>query len=377
MADEDQVLFTHTMKGKNKKEHYLPKKFKMGQRDNSKIRCHYCQELGHFVRDCPLIMEIKNKKGSKRHQAHTAEDDEPPKKVEKKYESSDEDYVLISALIGNVTHGSDTWLIDNGDSKHMIGYEDSLSKLIHKYSPHKVKLGDDYQYPIKGVGEASYKLHSRKTMKMKEVLYVPGLKKNLLSNSSLDKKGFRASFIDGQFIMWPRGKTLENTLVIGAEEGGLYKLKGHSNSTMVHDIVNPSELWHRIFSHLHYKSLLVVRKMVTSLPEIQAELDGVCKECAQGKNVKHSFPNSDSRAKGFLDIVHSDIFGPMSTTSLSGYVYYVSFIDDYSRKTWIYLLKEKNEVFGKFKEFKDLVENLTERKINTLRSDNGREFTSE
>jgi hypothetical protein len=82
--------------------------------------------------------------------------------------------------------------------------------------------------------------------------------------------------------------------------------------------------------------------------------------------VKHSFPNRDSRAKVVLDIVHSYICGSMSTTSLSGYVYYVSFIDDYSRKTWIYLLKEKNEVFFKFKEFKDLVEKSTEWKINTL-----------
>jgi hypothetical protein len=59
------------------------------------------------------------------------------------------------------------------------------------------------------------------------------------------------------------------------------------------------------------------------------------------------------------------------------YVYCVSFIDDCSCKTWIYLLKENNEVFGKFKEFKALVENLTEWKIKTLRSDNGGEFTSE
>jgi hypothetical protein len=55
----------------------------------------------------------------------------------------------------------------------MIGYEDSLSNLVHKDSPHKVKLGDDYKYPIKGVGEDSYKLDSSKPMKMKEVLYVP------------------------------------------------------------------------------------------------------------------------------------------------------------------------------------------------------------
>jgi transposase len=102
----------------------------------------------------------------------------------------------------------------------------------------------------------------------------------------------------------------------------------------------------------------------------------VCKGCVQGKNVKHSFPSSDSRAKGVLDIVHSDVCGSMSTTSLSGYVYYVSFINDYSRKTWIYLLKAKNKVFGKFKEFKTLVENSIERTIKTLRSDNGGEFTS-
>ena len=80
--------------------------------------------------------------------------------------------------------------------------------------------------------------------------------------------------------------------------------------------------------------------------------------------------------KWILDIVHSDICGPMQTTSLSECVYYASFIDDYCRKTWIYFLKKKDEVFEKFKEFKALVENLSKKKIKTLRSDNGRECTS-
>jgi hypothetical protein len=111
--------------------------------------------------------------------------------------------------------------------------------------------------------------------------------------------------------------------------------------------------------------------MVTRLPNIQEKPDGVCKCCAQGKNMKHSFPSSDSKSKRVLDIVHSDVCGMMPTTSLSGYVYYVYFIDDYSSKNWIYLLKENNEVFGKFKEFKALVENPKKWKINTLRSDNG------
>jgi transposase InsO family protein len=77
-----------------------------------------------------------------------------------------------------------------------------------------------------------------------------------------------------------------------------------------------------------------------------------------------------------LELVHSNVCGPMPSTSLSGYVYYVSFIDDYSRKTCVYFLKSKDEVLGKFKEFKALVEKLSERKIKKLRLDNGGEYTS-
>ena len=77
-----------------------------------------------------------------------------------------------------------------------------------------------------------------------------------------------------------------------------------------------------------------------------------------------------------MEIIHYDVCGPMSSSSLSGYVYYVSFIDDFSRKTWIYFMKNKDEVFSKFKEFKALIENHTEKNIKTFQSDNGGEFTS-
>ena len=142
-----------------------------------------------------LIHRPREKKGIKRHHVHTVEDDEPPKKVAKEDESSDEEYVLISSLTGMVIHGSDIWLVDSGASKHMTCYKDSLSNLTHKDSPHKVKLGDDYQYRIKGVGEASYKLDSGKLMKMKEVLYVPRLKKNLLSISGCPGGGGMGLFL--------------------------------------------------------------------------------------------------------------------------------------------------------------------------------------
>jgi hypothetical protein len=75
-------------------------------------------------------------------------------------------------------------------------------------------------------------------------------------------------------------------------------------------------------------------------------------------------------------LIHSDVCGPMSVESVSGFKYFVLFIDDYSRKTWIYFLKAKDEVFDKFQEFRALVENQTGRKIRVLRSDNGGEYTS-
>ena len=72
------------------------------------------------------------------------------------------------------------------------------------------------------------------------------------------------------------------------------------------------------------------------------------------------FPSSESKAKGILEILHSDVCGPMSSNSLSGYVYYVSFIDYFSRNTWIYFMKNKDEAFNKFNEFKALIENHIE-----------------
>ena len=159
-----------------------------------------------------------------------------------------------------------------------------LVRLSEHESPHKVKLGDDYQYPIKGSGESSYKLDSGK-----EVLFVPGLKKNLLSISALDAKGMRVALIDGQVIMWPKGKTIDDAVVIGEQEGGLYKLKGHPEKALVHDTVEPSELWHRWLAHMHYITLPIVSKAIEGLPEIQAKHDGVCKGCARERTQRKHF----------------------------------------------------------------------------------------
>ena len=141
-------------------------------------------------------------------------------------------------------------------------------------------------------------------MKMKDALYVQGLKNNILSISALDKKGFKVTFVDGKDLMSTKGNTIDDAVEIGVEEGGLYKLKGHTDSTLATNTINPCELWHKRLAHVYYKSLPIVSKLVTGLLEIQIEHGRVCKACAQGKSTNNPYPKSDSKAKGILDIIH-------------------------------------------------------------------------
>jgi hypothetical protein len=73
--------------------------------------------------------------------------------------------------------------------------------------------------------------------------------------------------------------------------------------------------------------------VVTGLSELKGDHEGICNGCAQGKNIKNPFPKRDNKTEGVLELIHSDVCGPMPSSSISGYVYYVSFNDDYSHKT--------------------------------------------
>jgi len=145
---------------------------------------------------------------------------------------------------------------------------------------------------------------------------------------------------------------------------------------LVHIEISPCELWHRRFGHLHFKILPTLSSIVNDILNLKEDHEGVCKQCALGKNTKRPFGSSASRSKEILDLIHSDVCGPMTPKSLGGHVYYVTFISDHSRKAWVYLMKTKDKVFPKFQEFKAKVENLTGKRIKMLRSNNGGEYTS-
>jgi hypothetical protein len=111
---------------------------------------------------------------------------------------------------------------------------------------------------------------------------------------------------------------------------------------------------HAIFGHLtfHSISLLEKQSMVKGIP-IFKEKNPPCESCILGKHKRTMFPQSSNDAKQQLDLVHNDLYGPMQTKSIGGSFYFLTFIDDFSRKIWIYFLKHELKTFAKFKEFKD------------------------
>jgi hypothetical protein len=201
----------------------------------------------------------------------------------------------------------------------MTGSQKSLTILIEENSRLQVELGNNAKYAVKGVGIASSQLKSEKPLRMSAVVYVPERKKNLVSISAMEDRGYAMAFIDGQVLTWPKGLSLDSTKVIGTRDGSLFKLTGQPTQALVHDSDNLCELWHRILGHLHYKALPRLRKMVTGLPEFGSEHQGICRGCALGKNTKAAFSSSDSRSKGILDLVHSDVCGLMLVPSSNGY----------------------------------------------------------
>ena len=117
--------------------------------------------------------------------------------------------------------------------------------------------------------------------------------------------------------------------------------------------------------------------MVLSLNP-KSRFDQNCEGSTLGKQHRNSFlKKNQHKSSEPLEIIHSNVCGPMSVNSVGCSRYFVTFIDDYSRYTTVYMIKHKSEVLDKFKEFVELAENHTGKRVKILRSDNGIEYNSE
>ncbi|KAM2252992.1 hypothetical protein ACFX1S_007433 [Malus domestica] len=132
------------------------------------------------------------------------------------------------------------------------------------------------------------------------------------------------------------------------------------------------------YGHLNFRSLKLLQSegMVLGLPEIQDSND-VCQGCVLGKHHREPFSKEITwRTQEPLELIHSDVCGPMKVPTTSANRYFLMFIDDYSRICWVYFIRNKSEVFGIFKKFRAMVELQCGYSLKKLRSDRGGEFTS-
>ena len=349
--------------------------------------CYNCGRVGHFMKDC------RNGKPSTSKQ-HSTHHPQKPKskhyadKAEEKKESSPDAQMFIANEAMRADVIEDEWIIDSGASRHMTFQRNMLYRFKKFNTPEFVGLGDGHTVEAIGTGDVkivSQLPRNRKVIVwMTNVLYVPQLTGNLFSVRAATSNGNLISF--GRNCWIRDGK--RRLIGTGSPMGKLYKLNGYAIKSVdatanVADETESNErinLWHKRLAHVNIQQL---RQLATHAEGIDLPPNGkqsFCEACIQGK--MHKLPHhplGDVRSKERLQLVHTDVCGPMQTQSIGGSTcrYLITFIDDHSRFCRTYFMKHKSEAIEKFKEFKAVAEKESGMTIKALRSDQGGEYMSE
>ncbi|GJZ85112.1 retrotransposon protein, putative, ty1-copia subclass [Tanacetum coccineum] len=237
-----------------------------------------------------------------------------------------------------------------------------------------VQLGDNRECKIRGIGKVRVQLRDGSSFVLNNVRYIPELKRNLISLGTLEKEGYTVKMQSGKI------KVINGSRVILSgirRDNCVYSLDGHAMAGELNASVEEkdslAQVWHKRLGHISEAGLQVLEKQGLFGKESLGKLD-FCENCVLGKSHRVRFGVGRHTTQGVVDYVHSDLWGPSQVESLGGKRYFLSIIDDYSRRVWVYILRFKHEAFGKFKEWKQLVENQIGRTVKKLRTDNGLEF---
>lgn len=215
---------------------------------------------------------------------------------------------------------------------------------------------------------------------VKDVLYVPDLQGSLLSVHKLAQEGFNIEFMNDNCTIFLH----DDVIAVAKSEKQIYKLKCTKDKTKekvsVADVEkheNCIHIWHRRFGHRDHRAVneLKDNHLVTGMYMSTCKIKYVCECCIQGKMTRLPFPKIASTNRSqTLQLVHSDLCGPMRTITPGGKKYFLTFIDDFIRYTVTYLLSQKSEAQDKLEEYVALVENKFGRKMQILRPDRGGEY---
>jgi histone deacetylase 1/2 len=285
-----------------------------------------------------------------------------------------------SASSATASYGIDTnWYVDSGATDHVTSELEKLT-IRDKYGGHdQVHSASGAGMDIDHIGSSVLRTPTS-NINLNKILHVPKATKNLLSVHRLacDNNAF-LEFHPDHFSIKAQGT--RRTLLRGRCEGGLYPLKSSPcksspNKQVLGVIAKPSvSLWHHRLGHA---STSVVKQVLNrhSLPFVSDESNKtMCDACQRGKSHQLPYPISTSVSSSPLNLIFSDVWGP-APSSVGRKTYYVSFIDDHSKFTWIYFLWHKSEVFHRFHEFQQFMERQFNRKILAVQTDWDGEYQS-
>jgi transposase InsO family protein len=276
----------------------------------------------------------------------------------------------------SISDSIDMWIIDSGATDHAC-YSLSLFSKYRRVKPIPVKMPNGSMAQTDIVGE----IIITDLITITNVLYLPHFKYNLLSVSRVTKDlHCTFAFADNVCIIQNYQQKMIGS---GRLINGLYYLEGIPSSVSLSSpnvsgivctsvSIPQSALWHFRLGHASNSRLQIMQQMY---PSIVLNKECVCDVCHLAKQKHLSYPLSHSHASKCLELLHMDIWGPYTTATMHGHKYFLTIVDDYSRFTWVILLKGKNEVTSQVQNFITMVETQFESKVKILRSDNGPEFS--
>ncbi|KAK1627969.1 hypothetical protein QYE76_002284 [Lolium multiflorum] len=273
--------------------------------------------------------------------------------------------------------GGPKWVFYSGCTNHMTGGRGVLDQFIEDINKKSsITFGDNSKGKVLGYGKVAIS----KDLCLETVMLVEHLGYNLLSIYHLADAGYN-SYFTKYYVQVFRSDNLKLVLV-GYVENNLYVVdlskESPSPSTCLmaakHD---EGWLWHRRLGHVNMRNLkqLLKGEHIVGLTGISFEKDRVCGACVAGKQLKKKHPiKSIVTTSRPLELLHLDLFGPSHYDTLGGSKYGLVIVDDYSRYSWVFLLKSKDETHREFITFAKKAQRTYESEIKAIRTDNGTEF---
>lgn len=356
-----------------KKQSNLVKHQKTG-----KYHCnHHGHNRTHDSKDC-LVLKGK----AKAKETAQIADDEPGPNVTERAAMAGVSHIASPPRTRPPSSKADyMWNADSGATSHMTPHREWIRDMIPCRIP--VHLANNHIVWATGRGNVMFTptINGRpaETVMLERVLYVPSLQNNLFAILSAVRRSKLRVVIEDDKLVFSTRDTNPTVIFTGTVHGNVAMLNGITLNNSEQALITrvSKDLLHQRLGHIGKDRLerMIRQDLVDGIKVISStKVKDVCEHCITGKQHRDPFPKlSDHRSNEKLELIHSDLHGPLPRTP-HGYEYWITFTDDYSRFKEVYPLKNKDEAFGAFKKYVEKVEGQFGSKVKGLRDDKGGEY---